>query len=154
MDETLLKESIVDKVPRTSLVDGLVNFEADEATSKIVDDRAPAVRGRLTEIEPGKRKSKPVKRWLAYQTSQLEGRRRKLHMLLSKSRAVDELLYSVRNVEAVREQILQIDGVFKMLIEVHREYNYLLLLEMQDQDKDWFDHIDEKNDSKIRSATG
>ena len=81
MDETLLKESIVDKVPRTSLVDRLVNFEADEATSKIVDDRAPAVRGRLTEIEPGKRKSKPVKRWLAYQTSQLEGRRRKLHYM-------------------------------------------------------------------------
>ena len=44
----------------TSLVDGLVNFETDEATSKIVDDRAPAVRNRLTEIEPGKRKSKPT----------------------------------------------------------------------------------------------
>ena len=155
LDEALLEESNVDKVPRTSVVDGLVNFGADEATSKIVDDGAPAVRGRLTEIEPGKRKSKPVKRWLAYQTSQLEGRRRKLHsMLLSKSSAVDELLYSVRNVEAVRDQILQIDGVFKMLIEVHREYNYLLLLEMQDQDKDWFDHIDEKNDSKLRSTTG
>ena len=41
-------------------------------------------------------------------------------MLLSKSSAVDELLYSVRNVEAVREQILQIDEVFKMLIKVHR----------------------------------
>ena len=83
LDEALLEESNVDKVPRTSVVDGLVNFEADEATSKIVDDGAPAVRGRLTEIEPGKRKSKPVKRWLAYQTSQLEGRRRKLHSMFS-----------------------------------------------------------------------
>ena len=34
----------------TSLVDGLVNFEADKAASKIVDDRAPAVRNRLAEI--------------------------------------------------------------------------------------------------------
>ena len=83
LDEALLEESNVDKVPRTSVVDGLVNFEADEVTSKIVDDGAPAVRGRLTEIEPGKRKSKPVKRWLAYQTSQLEGRRRKLHSMFS-----------------------------------------------------------------------
>ena len=153
LDETLLEENNVDKVLGTSLVDGL-NFEADEAISKIVDDGAPAVRSRLAEIEPGKRKSKPTERWLAYQTSQLEERRKLHSRLLRKSSAVDELLYSVRNVEAVRDQILQIDGVFKMLIEVHREYNYLLLLEMQDQDKDWFDHIDEKNDSKLRSTTG
>ena len=100
----------------TSLVDGLVNFEADKAASKIVDDRAPAVRNRLAEIEPGKRKSKPTEHWLAYQTSELEERRRKLHSrLLRKSSAVDKLLYSVRNVEAVREQMLQTDGVFKML---------------------------------------
>ena len=45
LDETLLEENNVDKVLGTSLVDGLVNFEADEATSKIVD-RAPAVRSR------------------------------------------------------------------------------------------------------------
>ena len=153
LDETLLEENNVDKVLGTSLVDGL-NFEADEAISKIVDDGAPAVRSRLAEIEPGKRKSKPTERWLAYQTSQLEERRKLHSRLLRKSSAVDELLYSVRNVEAVRDQILQIDGVFKMLIEVHREYNYLLLLEMQDQDKDWFDLIDEKNDSKLRSTTG
>ena len=31
-----------------------------------------------------------------------------------------------------------------MLIEVHREYNSLLPLEMQEQDEDWFDTADEK----------
>ena len=40
--------------------------------------------------------------------------------------------------------MLQIDDVFKILIEVHREYNSLLPLEMQEQDEDWFDDIDEK----------
>ena len=55
---------------------------------------------------------------------------------------MDELLYSVRNVEAVREQMLQIDGTFKILIEVHGEYNSLLSIEMQDQDEDCFDDID------------
>ena len=70
LDETLLEENNVDKVLGTSLVDGL-NFEADEAISKIVDG-APAVRSRLAEIEPGKRKSNPTECWLAYQTSQLD----------------------------------------------------------------------------------
>ena len=125
MDETLLKESNVDKVLGT-LVDGLVNFEADEARSKIVDDEAPAVRIILVEIEPGKRESKPTEYWLAYQTSQKKKKKGKKEKLST----VDELLYSVRNVEAVREQMLQIDGVIKMLIKVHREYNSLLPLEM------------------------
>ena len=54
---------------------------------------------------------------------------------------MDELLYSVRNVEAVREQMLP---RYQILIEVHREYNSLLPIEMQDQDEDCFDDIDEK----------
>ena len=48
LDKTLLEESNVDKVLGT-LVDGL-NFEADEATSKIVDDGALLIRSRLAEI--------------------------------------------------------------------------------------------------------
>ena len=40
--------------------------------------------------------------------------------------------------------MLQIDRVFKVLIEVHREYNSVLPLEMQEQDEDWFDDIYEK----------
>ena len=76
LDETLLEENNMEKVLGRSLVDGLVDFAADEATSKIANDGAPAIRSRLAEIEPGKRKSKPTERWLAYQTSQLEERRR------------------------------------------------------------------------------
>ena len=57
LDETLLEENNVDKAL---------------GTSKIVDDGAPAVRGRLAQIEPGKRKGKPTEHWLAYKTSQLE----------------------------------------------------------------------------------
>ena len=64
--------------------------------------------------------------------------------LTRKSSAMDELLYSVRNVEAVSEQMLQIDGAFKMFTEVHREYNSLLPLEIYEQDDYWFDDIDEK----------
>ena len=120
MGETLIEEINVDKVLRTSSVDRLTSFDGDEATSKIVDE-ASAVR-KLTEAEPGKSKSKPTECWLAYQISQLKERRRKLHSrVLRKSSAVNKLLYSVRNVVAATDQMLQIDGVFKILIEVHRD---------------------------------
>ena len=92
----------------------MIIFEADGATSKIVDG-APAVKSRLTEIEVGKRKSKSTEHWLVYQVSQLKERRKKLHArVLRNSIAVDVLLCSARDVEAVREQMLHIDGVFKM----------------------------------------
>ena len=39
--------------------------------------------------------------------------------------------------------MIQIDDKFKMLIEVHKEYNSLLPLEIQEQDEEWFDDVDE-----------
>ena len=81
-DETLLEENNVNKVLKTSLVDRLVDFEADEATSKRVDE-APAVRSRLEEVESAKRRSKPTECWLVCKTSPLEKRRRKHKALQS-----------------------------------------------------------------------
>ena len=62
--------------------------------------------------------------------------------IIRKSSAVDSLLYSSRNVETVREQMLQIDDMFKQLMDVHKEYNFLLPLEAQEDDEKWFDDID------------
>ena len=52
--------------------------------------------------------------------------------------------------------MLQIDGILKVLIELDKEYNSLLSLEMQEQDEDCFDATDKKNDviQKLRSTTG
>ena len=62
--------------------------------------------------------------------------------IIRKSSAVDSLLYLLRNVETVREQMLQIDDMFKQLMDVHKEYNSLLpLVAPEDNDK-WFDDID------------
>ena len=52
------------------------------------------------------------------------------------------MLNSSRNVETVREKILQIDDMFKQLMDVHKEYNFLLPLEAQEDDEKWFDDID------------
>ena len=38
--------------------------------------------------------------------------------------------------------MLQIDDMFKQLIDVHKEYNSLLPLEAQEDDKKWFDDIE------------
>ena len=49
---------------------------------------------------------------------------------------MNDLLYSPRNVEVVREQMLQVDDLFKTVTEVHKEYNALLPVEQQDKDED------------------
>ena len=78
-------------------------------------------RSRLVTNLNGKRRNKPTKGWLDYQTFQLEERRSKLHSRIIKNlSAVDELLHSSRNVEAVQEQMIQIDDKFKMLMIVHK----------------------------------
>ena len=62
--------------------------------------------------------------------------------IVRKLSVVDSLLYLSRNVETVREQMLQINDIFKQLMDVHKEYNSLLPLEAQEDDKKWFDDID------------
>ena len=90
-----------------------------------------------------KRKHKPTPRWLQYQSDQLQERRTMLNRrIIRKTSAVDSLLHSSRNVETVREQMLQIDDMFKRMMEVHKEYNSLLPLEVQEDYEKWFDDID------------
>ena len=106
--------------------------ESDETTKKKnrkqisrTEDAISDDRSRLIGNLGGNRISKPNKHWLVYQKSQLEERRSKLHSrIIKKSSAVDELLYSSTNVEAVREQMIQNDDKFKRPFEVHKEYNF------------------------------
>ena len=89
-----------------------------------------------------KRKKKHSAHWLEYQSSQLEEKRSRLYnRLIRKSNAVNDL-YSPSNVEVVRGQMLQANDLFKMVTEVHKEYNALSPVEQQDKDEDWLDEID------------
>ena len=91
-----------------------------------------------------KRKKKHTTRWLEYQLFQLEGKKSRLYRrLIRKSNEFNDLLYSARNFEKVKEQMLQVDDLFKMVTEVHKEYNALLPVEQQGKDEDWFDEIDD-----------
>ena len=97
---------------------------------------------------------------MQYQVEQLQEKSKiAKRRIIRKSSAVDSLLYSSRNVETVREQMLQIDGMFKRLMDMPKEYNSLLPLEAQKDDKKWFDDIDtdmlvfkQKIDNWIREA--
>ena len=93
--------------------------------------------------EIGKRKKKHTVCWLEYQSSQLEEKRNRLYdRLIRKSNAVNDLLYSPRNVELVREQKFQVDDLFNMLTELHKEYNALLPVEQQDKDEECLEEFD------------
>ena len=95
------------------------------------------------KVQQERRKDKPNPRWLQYQVDQLEEKRKMVNRrIIRKSSAVDSLLYSSRNVETVREQMLQIDDMFRQLMDVHKKYNSLLPLEAQEDDEKWFDDID------------
>ena len=77
-----------------------------------------------------KRRKKHTLHWLEYQSFQLEKKRSRLYSrLIRKSNAVNDLWYSPRSVEVVREQMLQVADLFKMVTEVHKEYNALLPVE-------------------------
>ena len=88
---------------------------------------------------------KTTVRWLQYQSSQLKKKRLRLYSrMIRKSSAIDDLLYTSRNMEAVREQMLQVN-LFKLIIEVHNVYKVLLPQNKQTRNHDdWFDEIDEK----------
>ena len=69
----------------------------------------------------GKRKKKHTARLMEHQSSQLEEKRsRPYSRLIRKANSVNDVLYSPRNGELVREQMLQVDDLFNMVMEVYK----------------------------------
>ena len=63
--------------------------------------------------EEERRKHKPTPRWLQYHVEQLEKKRKMVERrIIRKSSAVNSSLYSSRNLETVREQMLEVDDMF------------------------------------------
>ena len=51
-------------------------------------------------------------------------------------------MYSPKNIEAVRDQMQQLDDIFKVMLKVQKAYNSLLPAEEQERDEEWFDEVD------------
>ena len=114
------------------------------SVTDVWDDRSKVVTEDQSGLgELGKRKTKPTPRWIAYQLDELEKKRSRLNKkMIRKSSAVEGMLYSFKNLESVRDQMQQLDDIFKMMFEVHKEYNSMLQPDAQETDEEWFDDVE------------
>ena len=77
--------------------------------------------------------------------STLKERREKINAWLQRrSSAIEDLLFSTRNLVAVEEELAQFNDLFEMLQGMHKEYNTLLEDEERTVDDDWFDDLDNR----------
>ena len=63
-----------------------------------------------------------------FQLDELERKWSNLHRkMIRKTNTVEDMLYLFKNTEAVREQLHQFDYIFRMMLDVQKSYNSLLL---------------------------
>ena len=90
-----------------------------------------------------RRKKKLTEKMRGFQLDKLERKQSNLHrMMKRKTNTVQDMLYSFKNTEAVREQLHQFDDIFKMMLDVQKSYNSLLPPAEQQRDEEWFDDLD------------
>ena len=90
----------------------------------------------------GKRLRKLTEKGREYRLSTLENKRAKLvSRLLRKSSEIDDLMYSYQNSITVKEELAQLNSMFKMLVDIHEEFEQI---EKEHTDDIWFDDIDQK----------
>ena len=79
---------------------------------------------------------------MSYKIYLLEERRKRLtKRILTQSSEINEILNSYKNYVTVKEEIMQFDDKFEMLVEVHQE---MLELQGGSYEAAWFGDIDEK----------
>ena len=85
------------------------------------------------------RKKKMTEKVRGFQLDELE---RKWSYLTNKTNTVEDMHYSFKNIESVREQLQQFDDIFRMMLDVQKSYNSLLPPAEQQRDEEWFDDLD------------
>ena len=79
---------------------------------------------------------------IQYQLAVLEKRQAKLvARVIRKSSEIEDLMYSYQNSITVKEELAQLNDVFKMLVEIHEEQEEI---DEEYDDEIWFDDIDQK----------
>ena len=59
------------------------------------------------------------------------------------SSAIQDLMYSTKNMVTVEEEITQLNYILKQLLLVHHEYHSSLDEEEKPTDKKWFEEVNE-----------
>lgn len=65
--------------------------------------------------------------------------------MIRNTNTVEDVLYSYKNVDAVRAQLWQVDDIFKMILDVQKSYNSLLLSSEQESDEKWLANLEQKS---------
>ena len=90
------------------------------------------------------RRRKLTKKGREYQQKILFDKRKNLHARMTrKSKLIDDLMYSSKNLTTVREEMHQYDDQFKMLVETHNEYMKLLTEDLHEGQENWFEAVEE-----------
>ena len=90
----------------------------------------------------GEVKLKMTKKGREYRLSTLGNKRSKLvSRFLRQSSKIDDLMYSYHKSITVKEELAQLNDMFKMLVDIHEEFEQI---DKEYTDNIWFDDIDQK----------
>ena len=148
---TSSRSGLADMARHISRSDG--NFGEEHLHNVLLEDQfadvwrsrsiAADVNDEGESLEVAKRKSKPTQRWVQYQLDELLKKRSSYNKkIIRKSSTIEGMMYSPKNIEAVRDQMQQLDDIFKVMLDVQKEYHSLLPAEEQERDEEWFDEVD------------
>ena len=113
---------------------------ADVCRSRII---AADVDDEGESLEVPKQKSKPTQCWVQYQLDELLKKCSSYNKkIIRKSSTIEGMMYSPKNIEAVKDQTQQLGDIFKVMLDVQKEYHSLLPAEEQERDEEWFDKVD------------
>ena len=105
----------------------------------LVDHNTDAEVDRLLD---GKRNRKTTEKGRQYRLTALEKRRAKLvARRIRKSSEIDDLIYSYQNSITVKEELTQLNNMFRMLVEIHEKQEEI---DEEYDDEIWFDDMDQK----------
>lgn len=81
-----------------------------------------------------------------YHLEDLEKKYSSLHRkMIRNTNTVEDVLHSYKNVDAVRAQLWQVDVIFKMILDVQKSFNSLLLSSKQESDEKWLANLEQKS---------
>ena len=96
-----------------------------ESVGKDGDTQKDEKEGTLLDL--GKRRKRLTEKGASFKLSTLLSNRNRMNSgLLRQSSAIQDLMYSAKNMVTVEEEIAQFDYIFKQLLLVHQEYHSLL----------------------------
>ena len=90
-------------------------------------------------LEVAKWKPKPTQRCVQYQLDELLKKHSSFNKkIIRKSSTIEGMMYSPKYIEAVRDQMQQLDDIFKVMLDIQKECNSLLPAEEQERDEEYF----------------